>query len=241
LLANLIPSPVSDSTLDNPKAIGARSPLLSLHSLICGAAILLVAVPVFLQAPLVRSAPALSLILTVGLLALSRLLMSKSQSQVWGSLIWGFSITWLCGTIYWGWLRAEPIFHLPIESLGLPWAIWAIRRSPNHWIGAWFYLGSLLGTTVTDIYFWLVGVVPHWRSLMQLETDEAATRSILQSAAALVQTEWGILLMTGLGIGLLLIAMRAWRSPKLHFWGFGGAVFSTLLVDGLFGLAAFWA
>jgi hypothetical protein len=212
------------------------------HYLLCLGAIFLVAVPVFFQAPLVRVAPALSLIFTVGLLGLSQKLLTKPSTQVWGSLAWGFSLSWLCGSIYWGWLRFEPAWHLPIEALALPWAIWAVKRSPIYQIGGWFYLGSLLGTTVTDLYFWLVGVVPHWRSLMQMEIEiemnpDSAT-AILREAVINVQQH--PLILASLASLLLIISILSWRSPKVELWVFGGAVISTLLVDGIFGMVAFW-
>jgi Protein of unknown function (DUF3120) len=218
----------------------SKEPAIALnHYLISCAAIFLVAVPVFFQAPLVRSAPWLSLILTVGWLGLSEKLQSRNSTQIWGSLIWGFSLSWFCGSVYWGWLRFEPAWHLPIEAVALPWAIWALKRSPKHLIGAWFFLGSLLGTVVTDLYFWLVGVVPHWRSLMQDRIDSELALSILRNAAIRVQEHPAILI--GLAGLLVIISMLGWRSPKIWKWSFAGAVISTLIVDGIFGVVAFWA
>ena len=64
------------------------------------ASLFLVSVPVFFEAPLVRHAPWLSLICTVGWLAIAKHLQESPKSKLWGSLIWGFSLTWLCGSLY---------------------------------------------------------------------------------------------------------------------------------------------
>ncbi|MEI6065662.1 MAG: DUF3120 domain-containing protein, partial [Pseudanabaena sp. ELA748] len=78
------------------------------HWLVWFAGLFLVSVPVFVEAPLVRYAPWLSLICTVGWLAIAKHLQADHKTKLWGSLIWGFSLTWLCGSLYWGWLRWEP-------------------------------------------------------------------------------------------------------------------------------------
>jgi hypothetical protein len=53
------------------------------------AALFLVSVPVFFEAPLVRYAPWLSLICTVGWLAIAKHLQADPQSQTWGRVVWG--------------------------------------------------------------------------------------------------------------------------------------------------------
>lgn len=204
------------------------------------AAVFLVCVPVFFEAPLVRYAPWLSLVITVGWLSISRQLMENGKSQVWGSLVWGFSLTWVCGSIYWGWLRWEPLWHLPIEAIALPWAIWALRspQTNQYDVGGCFYLGSLLGTVVTDLYFAIAGLMPQWRLLMLVENDPSAIRPILQSAVALVQTEWGM--AWAIILGALLVGLGLWaiRAVEVRYWAFSGAILSTILVDSIFGLVA---
>ncbi len=212
------------------------------HLAIWLASAFLVSVPVFFQAPLVRQAPWLSLILTVGWLALSKFLLEKPKSQIWGSLLWGFSLTWLCGSIYWGWLRWEPLWHLPIEAIALPWAIWAILPDQkNYRIGGWFYLGSLFGTAITDLYFYLTNLIPHWRSLMTIELDANLLHTVMQSAIAQIQTSWGISWGLSLIILLTTLGLSYLRSPNLHHWAFSGAVLSTLVVDAIFGIVAYLA
>jgi hypothetical protein len=203
----------------------------------------LVSIPVFFQAPLVRQAPWLSLILTVGWLGIAQVLITSpnlnSSHQKYGSLIWGFSLSWICGTIYWGWLRTEPFWHLPIEAIALPWAIWAINKNSDYLIGAWFYLASLLGTAVTDLYFYLNNLLPHWKAIMQLEGDMGAIQPILQDAVTHLQTPWGISWAAILAICISLIGFEAMRrSPKAHSWSFAGALLSTIFVDGLFAVFA---
>jgi hypothetical protein len=202
-------------------------------------AVVLVSVPVFVQAPLVRSLPFISLLSTLGLWALSNHLSSQPKTQVWGDLLSGFTWTWLAGSLYWGWFRWEPYFHLPIESIGLPFAVWGIFRNQGRnqgKVGHFFYLGSLLGTAITDIYFYLVDLIPHWRALMQV--NEEFARPIFQAAIAQVQTPWGTGWASVLVISLLSFSLFPLRSSMTHWWVFGGAVLSTILVDGLFWVAA---
>jgi hypothetical protein len=124
--------------------------------LMLAAAVVLVSVPVFVQAPLVRLVPWLSLVMTLGWLLLSLQLLKRPASERWGDLLIGFTWTWLAGSVYWGWFRWEPLLHLPIEAIGLPIAIWGVARNSGK-IGNFFYFGSLFGTVVTDIYFyWLI-------------------------------------------------------------------------------------
>jgi hypothetical protein len=103
-------------------------------------------------------------------------------------------------------------------------------------IGNWFYLGSLLGTAITDAYFYLVDLIPHWRQVMLAEPD--LVQPIFQSAVAQMQTAWGTGWAIGLAVFLLLVGSLPLRSSQLHWWTFGGAVLSTILVDGLFWLVA---
>ncbi|MBE9102914.1 DUF3120 domain-containing protein [filamentous cyanobacterium LEGE 07170] len=198
----------------------------------------LVSVPVFFQAPLVRSLPMLSLLLTGVLFLFVQSLYRKEDSRCLGDLMAGFTLTWLAGSIYWGWFRWQPLLHLPIEALALPLALWGISRVKNP-IAHWFYLGSLLGTALTDLYFYLVHLIPHWRQLMFTQPEDAPM--ILNAALLKMQTPWGIgCAITVVGL-LIILGSLPLRSDKLHHWAFSGAVFSTVLVDGLFLAAAILA
>lgn len=161
--------------------------------------------------------------------------MKRHRTQMWGDLLLGFSGSWLAGSIYWGWLRWEPLIHLPVEAICLPLALWCLKQ--ERWkVGSLFYLGSLFGTAVTDIYFYLVDLIPAWRQLMQVEPSLAMP--ILQNAIALVQTPWGIGWAAVMVAILLAVGTLPLRSGQLHWWAFSGAVLSTIFVDSLFWLAA---
>jgi hypothetical protein len=190
---------------------------------------------VFIEAPLVRSLPWLSLAMTSGWVGLSFALMSRTSTYLWGDLLLGFSWSWLAGSVYWGWLRWEPLLHLPVEAIALPFALVCIKRGWGK-VGNFFYLGSLLGTVLTDVYFYLVDLIPHWRQLMQVEP--ALALPILQSAVAQVQTPWGQGWALILALVLLTLGILPLRYRQLHWWAFSGAVLSTILVDSLFWLAA---
>ena len=204
------------------------------------AASFLVSVPVFFQAPIVRFFPIVSLILTLFWFGLGWVLYRRSQSRLWGDIILGFSWSWLAGSIYWGWLRAEPLIHMPIEAIGLPFALWGVWRGWGK-VGNFFYLGSLLGTGITDLYFYIADVIPYWRNLMVVDVDPNLAAPILKSALAQVQTPWGISWAVVLVNILLAVSWWSLKKTELHWWAFAGAVLSTILVDSLFLLAAYFA
>jgi hypothetical protein len=195
------------------------------------AAAFLVSVPVFIEAPLVRHYPVLSVVSTILWVCLGGILIRRPSTQIWGDLILGFSWSWLAGAIYWGWFRWEPAIHLPIESIGVPFAIWGLWRGFGK-IGNLFYLGSLLGTAITDLYFYQVGLIDYWRQLMQVEPSLAMP--ILQQAIGQVRTLWGtawavVLVNLLLGVGIIPLGTKQW-----HWYAFSGAVLTTIVVDSLF-------
>ncbi len=202
------------------------------------AASFLVSVPVFFQAPIVRLFPEVSLFLTLFWLILGWWLYKRPQTHWWGDIILGFSWSWLAGSIYWGWLRWQPLIHIPVEAIGVPFAVWCLWRGWGK-IGNYFYLGSLLGTAITDLYFYLTNLIPYWRKLMEVEPTLASP--IFKSALAQMQTLWGISWAIVLVNLLLGISLWSLQKRHLHWWAFGGAVLSTLVVDSLFWIAAFFA
>lgn len=201
-------------------------------------AVFLVSVPVFFQAPMVRQLPWLSLAMTGLWLWLSLKLLRKEETNLWGDLLLGFTWSWFTGSVYWGWLREEPFLHLPVEAIFVPLALWSLRQN-REMIGNCFYLGSLLGTAVTDGYFYITGLIPYWRKLMVVEPEIAL--EIFQGALTQVLTSWGITWMIVLVGILLLFGLGPLQSKKLYWWAFGAAVLSTILVDSLFLLAALLA
>jgi Protein of unknown function (DUF3120). len=208
---------------------------LSQTGLVFLASVFLVTVPVFFQAPLVRQWPEFSVILTLGWLGISWRLIRQPATWVWGDLLLGFSWSWFTGAIYWGWLRWEPLLHLPIEAIGVPFAIWCLYRGWGK-VGNWFYLGSLFGTAVTDGYFYIAGLIPSWRQLMHVEP--ALALPIFQNALQMVTTPWGISWAVGFALFLFGVGVFPLQSKEQHWWAFGGAVLSTILVDSLFLIAA---
>lgn len=199
------------------------------------AAVFLVSVPVFFEAPLVRYLPEVSLVSTLLWLGAGLYLKRNPKLATWGELLVGFSWTWMAGSLYWGWLRMDPMLHLPVEAIALPIALFGLQR---NWcrVGQSFYLGSLFGTIVTDLYFHLVGLIPAWKQIM-LNPSESSL--VLQSALTLVYTPWGLAWAAILTMVLLFVASLGLVGRHRKEWlAFSGAVLSTLLVDGLFWLAA---
>jgi hypothetical protein len=109
-------------------------------------AALLVAVPVFVQAPWVRVAPMAAALFTLPLAALGVVLEQRASGRLrsLGVLLVGFAGSWLGGSLFWGWCRLHPLWHLPIEAFALPIALAGLR---SRWrLAAGFYLTSLDGT-----------------------------------------------------------------------------------------------
>jgi hypothetical protein len=203
--------------------------------LVFAAGAFLVSVPVFFEAPLVRYFPWVSLVLSLGWALLSVVLCRQRQTAIWGDLLVGFTWTWLCGAIFWGWLRWEPVWHIPVEAAALPIALLGLRFCWAK-VGNCFYLGSLLGTAITDIYFYLVGLIPAWKQLMQIDPLQAG--AVFQGALAKMYMPWGMAWAAMLAASLLFVGLWAIKQRSAQWMAFGGAVLSTLLVDGLFWVAA---
>ncbi len=202
------------------------------------AAAFLVAVPVFVQAPLVRIAPVLSLAITALWLWLGDRWMKQPAIYLWGDLMVGFSWTWLAGSVYWGWFRANPYLHLPLEAISLPMVL-ALMYCSKAKIGNYFYLGSLLGTAITDLYFYCVGLIPYWRQLMISPPDQAG--QVLHSALLRMETYEGVGYAIVLLALLIMLGTIPMRSSSTKWWAFSGAILSTILVDSLFFVAAVFA
>lgn len=199
------------------------------------ASMALVVVPVFFQAPMVRSLPWLTLSLTGTWLMAGIGMLTRSHSRLWGDLLIGFGWTWLTGSIYWGWFRWEPYVHLPIEALGIPFTI-ALLAAGRGRVGGYFYLGSLFGTAVTDLYIYWVDLVPLWREVMQV--DPSLVPMVLRQAVTTLQEPVAISRALLLAIGLLVVGLIPLQSRQPCWWAFGGAVLSTLIVDALFLVSA---
>lgn len=228
-----------NQVLGVPPTLSARSealPVLRLGALPAAwvlplAAALLVAVPVFLQAPWVRAAPVAATLFTVPLMAFALLLERRGQGpwQQMGVLLVGFCGSWLGGCLFWGWFRLHPVMHLPIEAFALPLAVAGLG---GRWrLAGAFYLASLLGTASTDGVMAASGLMDLWPRVLNAPLTEAPL--LLQGAALQVLQPWPLALI-GLAAGLLVLLCR-------RLWSLGGswrvaaaAVGTTLAVDALF-------
>lgn len=192
---------------------------------------LLVALPVFLQAPWVRLHPTSATAFTAVLLSAGVLLGWRGQGQ-WGDLggvLVGFSGSWLAGCLFWGWFRLHPAWHLPVEAFAVPIA-WAGLSTRWRSAGA-FYLASLLGTACTDGAMLLTGVMPLWPQVLQAPAEQAP--ELLRQAAALVLQPLALIQIAAIATGLILLGRRWWprgASGRVA----AAALITTLAVDGLF-------
>ncbi len=144
---------------------------------ICSAAFL-VSVPVFLEAPLVRQISRDQPVIYGDLGGSESSFAQASSDPNLGRFAPRFSWSWLAGAIYWVGFGGSQDSH-SIEAIRLTCAAWCLWRGIAK-IGHLFYLGSLLGTAITDLYIYLVGLVDHWKQLMQV--DPALAMPILQTS-----------------------------------------------------------
>lgn len=200
---------------------------------------LLVALPVFLQAPWVRLAPFSAAVFTAPLLLLGIALSQRGEPR-WasaGALLVGFSGSWLGGCLFWGWCRLHPLWHLPIEAFALPLALGGLN---SRWrLAASFYLASLLGTACTDGVMAITGVMRQWVAVLQAPLDQAAP--LLHAAALRVLQPLPLAVVILAGTLLLGLCRRYWHHPDPAWRLAASAMATTLAVDGLFLAAALWA
>lgn len=195
----------------------------------------MVVLPVFLQAPWVRLHPFSAVLFTGLLLAVGIVLNqtgSPNRAEI-GQLLVGFSGSWLAGCLFWGWLRAHPILHLPVEAFALPLALGGLN---GRWrLASAFYLSSLIGTACTDLMMALTGVMKDWPAVVSAPFDQAPG---LLHAAGLQLLNPAPLLAVGLAAALILMVGRR-LSQAGETWCMAGAVLvTTVWVDGLFLLTA---
>ena len=200
----------------------------------------MVVLPVFLQAPWVRLDP-FSATLFTGVLIAAGLLLHQSRSQTasdLGSLLVGFSGSWLAGCIFWGWLRAHPVLHLPVEAFAVPVALGGLQ---GRWrLAATFYLSSLLGTACTDLAMAATGVMQFWPAVVTASLDQAPLL-LHQAGLHLLQPLPMATLM--IAAVLVMIVGRRLNPNNSNSDGDTGAMaaavlITTLWVDGLFLLSA---
>lgn len=221
---------VSSSERLSLPALGTWMPVAT-DPLVLRAATLLVTLPVFVQAPLVHAHPWLALLITGPLLALGIVLglSEHRQRAQLGALLVGFAGSWLCGSLFWGWCRLHPLWHLPIEALALPLALGGLR---SRWqLAGAFYLASLLGTAATDGAMALTGVMGLWPAVLAAEPNTAV--ALLQEAATRVLSPGNLAMVVVVAVGLIGLAQRLWQG-SLPSRVAATTLITTLGVDGLF-------
>ncbi len=198
----------------------------------------MVVLPVFVQAPWVHVFPFSAFLFSFIIFFLGFYLL-KFSSDRWtsvGSLLVGVSWSWLGGCLFWGWLRAHPVWHLPVESIALPIALSLLK---TRWgIGASFYLASLLGTAFTDVMIVLTGVMKAWPQVVEASFSEAS--KILSFTAAQLLEPFSLLAI--FIAALLIILIANWMNQKSKIDSLSSdawlvsssALTTTLWVDGLF-------
>ena len=198
----------------------------------------MVVLPVFVQAPWVHVFPFSAFLFSFIIFFIGFYLLKFSTAK-WssvGSLLVGVSWSWLGGCLFWGWLRAHPVWHLPVESIALPIAITLLQ---TRWkIGASFYLASLLGTAFTDVMIVLTGVMKAWPQVVEASFSEAS--KILSFTAAQLLEPFSLLAI--FIAALLIILIANWMNQKSKndslssdaWLVSSSALTTTLWVDGLF-------
>ena len=234
MLSGLIQTPTSETKA----LVTSQVPTFSFSRSLSIWASALVVLPVFLQAPWVRFHPFSSclftaVLLTTGILAAQ---VGNTSWKEFGTLLVGFSGSWLAGTLFWGWLRMHPVLHIPVEAIALPLAVGGLN---SRWkLSCSFYLASLLGTAITDITMALTRVMSFWPEVVKASSSEAP--QLLNEAATLVLQPVSLLILLSSAGLIVWLAKQFWTQsarPSEHqkAWSVAAAVLSTtLLIDALF-------
>ena len=198
----------------------------------------MVVLPVFIQAPWVHVFPFSAFIFSFIIFFLGFYLL-KFCGNRWssvGSLLVGVSWSWLGGCLFWGWLRAHPVWHLPVESIALPIAVSLLG---TRWkIGASFYLASLLGTAFTDLMIVVTGVMKSWPEVVDAPFSEAS--KMLSFTAEQLLAPFSLLAIFVAALLIILIANWMNKKSKSEILSSdawlvsSSALTTTLWVDGLF-------
>lgn len=160
------------------------------------------------------------------------ILLERHPQRRWselGALLVGFSGSWLGGSLFWGWCRLHPLWHLPIEAFALPLALAGLG---GRWrLAGCFYLSSLIGTAATDAAMALSGVMDLWPEVLSVPLPEAP--SLLHQAGLAVLRPLP-LTVVGAMAALLLTLCRMLRSRGQLGRIAAITLATTLAVDGLF-------
>ena len=201
-----------------------------------------VILPIFFQAPWVRYQPISALAFTFVIIILSIYLYVNFQQKflIVGSLLLGVAGSWLGGSLFWGWLSAHPIFHIPVEAIALPLALFGLR---TRWrIGSSFYIASLFGTAMTDLVIFFTGIMDQWMAVVNADADLAPL--ILQQTSQDLINFKPLLIIIIAGIILWLLSKFLSKkalidnSNKRTLLVSSYVLQTTLIVDGIFILLA---
>ena len=197
-----------------------------------------VILPIFVQAPWVRFQPITALCFTFIILFIGFLL-SRKQSEksfIVGSLLLGVSGSWLGGCLFWGWLSAYPILHIPVEAVVIPLAMVGIG---TKWkIGSSFYLSSLFGTAITDVTIFMTGIMDQWREVITADSESAPL--ILQKTSENLIQFKSLSIIISMGLLLWFISKEVYNSAFINSTTGKALLVSsyviqtTLIVDGIF-------
>ena len=201
-----------------------------------------VILPIFFQAPWVRYQPMSALAFTFLIVALSFFLYNNFSQKFFivGSLLLGVAGSWLGGSLFWGWLSAHPILHIPVEAVVLPLALLGLR---TKWkIGSSFYIASLFGTAMTDLVIFCTGIMDQWMAVINAEPD-VAPLILQQTSQNLINFKpLSIIFIAGLILWLISKFLTKYTSAdslnKKSLLVSSYVLQTTLIVDGIFVLLA---
>ena len=202
-----------------------------------------VILPIFLQAPWVRFQPNSALIFTFFILATGIFLSSEPSKKFFiiGSLLLGVAGSWLGGSLFWGWLSAHPILHIPVEAVALPLAL--VGLGTKWKIGSSFYIASLIGTAITDITIFFTGLMDQWMEVINADAELAPL--ILQNTSENLINIKSLSIIFFVGFALWLVSNKITKYHSIDtsngrsFLVSSFVLQTTLIVDGIFILLAF--
>ena len=148
----------------------------------------------------------------------------------------GVSGSWLGGCLFWGWLSAYPILHIPVEAVVIPLAMVGIG---TKWkIGSSFYLSSLFGTAITDVTIFMTGIMDQWREVITADSESAPL--ILQKTSENLIQFKSLSIIISMGLLLWFISKEVYNSAFINSTTGKALLVSsyviqtTLIVDGIF-------
>ncbi len=197
-----------------------------------------VILPIFVQAPWVRFEP-ISALCTTFIILLVAFLLSRKEKDKWfivGSLLLGVSGSWLGGCLFWGWLSAYPILHIPVEAVALPLAM--VGLGTKWKIGSSFYISSLFGTAMTDMAIFFTGIMDQWKEVITADSRNAPLILQKTSENLIHLKSLSIIILMGLILWLISkeifnIAIANSANGKA-FLVSSYVIQTTLIVDGIF-------